>query len=330
MAPGSSSSSSSHFLIVSFPGQGHINPCLQFAKRLLRTGARVTFTTSISAHRQMHKSDETLDGLSYMAFSDGYDDGSEIAGHDLEQFMANLERWGSETLRELIENNLKEGCKFTHVFYSMLIPWVASVASSLQLRSTLIWTQPATLLDIYYYYFNGYGDVIQNAVTNPSSLILLPGLPPLTGRDVPSFFTPENHYTFIFSLMKHHFEILDEPANDNPKVLVNTFDALEEGPLRAIDKLNLVGIGPLLPSAFLDGQDLADTSFGGDLFQDSKNYIEWLNTKPKASVIYVSFGSISVLSKQQKDEIARGLLSSGRPFLWVMLDIIYAISYVFT
>ncbi|OWM84235.1 UDP-glycosyltransferase 75C1-like [Punica granatum] len=307
-----------HFLIVSFPSQGLINPSLQFAKRLLRLGAHVTFATSISANRQMRKSTETIEGLSYIGFSDGFDDGSDMGAHDLEQFMAELKRHGSDTLRQLIENNLKEGREFTHVFYTTIVPWVADVASFLRLPSTLIWAQPATVLDIYYYYFSGYGDAIANARADHSSPIQLTGLPPLTGRDIPSFFTPGNHYNFSLPLMKRHLEILDEQRDHNPKVLVNTFDALEEGPLRAIDKLNMVAIGPLLPSAFLDGHDPSDTSFGGDLFRDSRNYIEWLNTKPKASVIYVSFGSISVLSKQQKDEMARGLTASSRPFLWVI------------
>ncbi|PKI77853.1 hypothetical protein CRG98_001740 [Punica granatum] len=288
--------------------------------RLLRSGSCVTFATSRSALRQMRESKETFDDLSYAAFSDGYDDGFDIGKHDIQQFMDELKRQGPQTLGELIGNCLTEGREFTHVFYTTLIPWAADVASSFRLRSTLIWTQPATVLDIYYYYFDGYGDVISDAGINSSSPIVLPGLPPLTGRDVPSFFSPENHYSYFLPLMKRQFEILDEQGNSH-KVLVNTFDALEEGPLRATRKLNLVGIGPLLPSAFLDGHNPSDTSFGGDIFQgSSKNYTEWLNNNPRASVIYICFGSIHLLTRRQRDELARGLLSSSRPFLWVMFD----------
>lgn len=99
---------------------------------------------------------------------------------------------------------------------------------------------------------------------------------------------------------------------------MNTFDALEPEPLKAIGNITMFGIGPLIPSAFLDGQDPLDKSFGGDLFQGSKDYIQWLDGKPEGSVIYVSFGSISVLSKEQKEEMAWGLLGTGRPFLWVI------------
>lgn len=102
-------------------------------------------------------------------------------------------------------------------------------------------------------------------------------------------------------------------------MLVNTFDALEAEAMRAVDRINLIGIGPLISSAFLDGKDSSDTSFGGDLFLGSRNYVEWLNSKPQSSVVYVSFGSLGMVSKQQMEEIARGLLESRRPFLWVIL-----------
>ena len=46
--------------------------------------------------------------------------------------------------------------------------------------------------------------------------------------------------------------------------------------------------------------------------------MKWLNSKPKISVIYVSFGSLCVLSKPQKEEIAMALLDFGCPFLWVI------------
>ena len=117
-------------------------------------------------------------------------------------------------------------------------------------------------------------------------------------------------------MFQKHLEMLN--CESNQKVLVNSYDALESEALGAINKFNLMGIGPLIPSAFLDGKDLSDTSFGGDLFRCSKDYIQWLNSKPESSVIYVSFGSLSVLSKQQSEQIARGLLDGGRPFLWVI------------
>ncbi|XP_030445326.2 phloretin 4'-O-glucosyltransferase-like [Syzygium oleosum] len=306
-----------HFLLVTFPGQGHINPSLQFAKRLVRVGARVTFATAIRACHGMAESKSPPEGLSFASFSDGYDDGLN-EGDDLEVYMDELKRRGPETLSDLIASNHENGRQFLGVFYTILLPWAADVARSHGIPSTLVWIQPAAVLDFYYYYFHGYGDLIRSTGDNPSVPIQLPGLPPLMACDIPSFCNAKNEYNFSLPIFQRHFEVLLEEAN--PRVLANTFDALEPDAIQAIDKFEVIGIGPLIPSAFLDGQDPADTSFGGDLFKSSSGYIEWLDTKPKASVIYVSFGSIAVLSKPQKEEMARALVEAGRPFLWVIRE----------
>ncbi|KAL5702819.1 hypothetical protein ACHQM5_027985 [Ranunculus cassubicifolius] len=76
----------------------------------------------------------------------------------------------------------------------------------------------------------------------------------------------------------------------------------------------MIGIGPLIPSSIFSGKDSAD----GDLTDPSRHYMEWLDTRDKSSVVYVSFGTFAVLSKKQMEELARGLVDSGKPFLWVI------------
>ncbi|RVW22304.1 Crocetin glucosyltransferase, chloroplastic [Vitis vinifera] len=240
-----------HILIVTLPSQGHINPTLQLAKLLIRAGAHVTFFTSTSAGTRMSKS-PNLDGLEFATFSDGYDHGLK-QGDDVEKFMSQIERLGSQALIELIMASANEGRPFACLLYGVQIPWVA-----------------------------------ENKGDHPSSTIELPGLPLLNNSDLPSFLIPPKGNTYKFALpgFQKHLEMLN--CESNPKVLINSFDALESEALGAINKFNLMGIGPLIPSAFLDGKDPSDTSFGGDL------------------------------SAQQSEEIARGLLDGGRPFLWVI------------
>ncbi|THG19015.1 crocetin glucosyltransferase, chloroplastic-like [Camellia sinensis] len=302
-------------LMVTFPGQSHINPSLQFAKRLIKMGVKVTLLTAFSALIRMSKTTPNPQGLTMVGFFDGYDNGW-TDKDDVEHFMSELKRYGSEAVRALIASSFDRGEPFSRVVYTTLLPWIGKVVHDLQIPSTFLWIQPATILDVYYYFHNGYADSIRSLGNDPSSSIELPGLPPLASRDLPSFLVAANVYNFAVPLFKEHLEVFNEETN--PKVLVNTFDALEDGPLRAVKRLNLVGVGPLIPSAFLDGKDPSDTSFGGDLLQKSSDYIEWLNLKQKESVVYVSFGSYSMLSKQQMEEITRGLLESGRPFLWVV------------
>jgi len=305
-----------HFLLVTLPLQGHINPSLQFAKRLTLIGARVTLATALSAQRRMSK---TLfpDGLSFVTFSDGYDDGLKPED-DRVHYVSELKRRGSQTLNELIVDSAKEGKPITCLVYTVFLPWAAEVARAQHLPAAFLWIQPATVFDIYFYYFNGYGDIFSNC-KDASNVIALPGLPQFASRDLPSFLLPSNTSTVALQLFQEQLEQLSQETN--PKVLVNSFDALELGAMNATEKFNLIGIGPLIPSAFLDGKDPSDKSFGGDLFQGSEDCsTEWLNSKPKSSVVYVSFGSILVLSNRQMEEISRGLVQSGLPFLWVIRD----------
>ncbi|KAF3456677.1 hypothetical protein FNV43_RR01331 [Rhamnella rubrinervis] len=218
-------------------------------------------------------------------FSDGYDDGSK-PGDDMDHHLSEISRCGSQALYHLVVTAAKEGRPFSFIVYSILLPWAAETANKLHVPSALLWIQPATVFDIYYYYFHDYSDTIDNTNSDStdgiSCFIELPGLPlKLTKRDLPSFMDAGNTYTFAIPLFKAQFEILDKESN--PKVLLNTFDALEPEALRATSgKYDLIGIGPLIPSAFLDGKDPSDTSFGGDFVQHSKDYyMEWLNKKPK-------------------------------------------------
>ncbi|KAK4436887.1 UDP-glycosyltransferase 75C1 [Sesamum alatum] len=309
-----------HVLLVTFPAQGHINPSLQFAKRLINTGIQVTFATTLHARRCMEKTaaGNLPKGLTFAPFSDGFDDGFK-ASNDPKEYMTQIRSRGAKTLKDTVLSAAEQGRPITCLIYTLLLPWASEVAREFHIPCALLWIQAATVLDIYYYYFNGFGDEIIGSSNDPSWKLQLHGIPIwLSQRDLPSFILPTSseRYSFALTAFQEQLETLD--AETKPKVLVNTFDSLETDALKAIDRYELIGVGPLIPSAFLDGKDPSDTSFGGDLFQKSDDYIDWLNSKPESSVVYVSFGSMLRLSKAQMEEIGKGLLESTRPFLWVI------------
>ncbi|MED6134214.1 hypothetical protein PIB30_035005 [Stylosanthes scabra] len=321
-----------HFLLIPYPAQGHINPSLQLAKRLINLGARVTLSTTLHMHRRM--SDKpSISGLSFVPFSDGYDDGftpSDDSKYD--QYASEYKRRGTEFVTDLINSAAEEGRQpFTCLIYSFLQNWVTEVARALHLPSAVLWPQPAVLLDIHYLYFHGYSDYVNEKITKePSSCSLeLPGLPPLQpSRDLPSFYLESDssanfQNSFILSLIEKQIRDLEQEGK--AIVLANTFEALEPDALRAVDdKLDVMPIGPLIPSAFLDddkdGGGGGDSSYGGNIFKRSDDYVEWLDSQAEKSVVYVSFGSFCVLAKKQMEEMARALLDSGHPFLWVIRE----------
>ncbi|KAK9062510.1 hypothetical protein SSX86_019697 [Deinandra increscens subsp. villosa] len=301
-------------LIVSYPKQGHINPSLRFANRLLDLGVHVTFSTSFSVIRRFDI-DTTRNGLTFAPFSDGHDDGQQPTT-TLQQFISDFGTNGVPAVAEIITAAATAGKPFDHLVYTTASPWAAKVADAHGLESTLLWCQPAIVLGVYYYYFNGYEDLISCNNDNSTFPINLPGLPSLTIADLPSFLLSSRptELDFVIQIMKDHIDALKIA----PRVLVNTFDELEIESVRAVENLVMLPVGPLIPSECLNGRG---QSLVCDLFEKPEDdYMKWLNTKPKSSVVYVSFGSLSTLSVDEAEEMASGLLESGRPFLWVMRD----------
>nr|XP_043608600.1 phloretin 4'-O-glucosyltransferase-like [Erigeron canadensis] len=300
------------FLIVCYTGQGHISPALQFATRLVKLGVNdVTLCANVSSIRRIDK-ETTPHGITFAPFSDGHDDGVQPTT-TLEQFVSDHETNGVSAVAELISSAKAAGKPFEHLVFTTAVPWAARVANAHGTKSTLLWCQSATILDIYYYYANGYQNLISRNNDNPKFPIILPGLPSLTIDDLSSFMMsscPTEH-NFILPGMLDHIHVLEI----SPKVLVNTFDELEYESIRATKKLELIPIGPLVSLEFLEGKDLDNYS---DRPKD--DYIQWLNTKAESSVVYVSFGTVAIFSMEQLEEVANGLLESGKSFLWVIRD----------
>uniref|UniRef100_A0A0D3F257 Glycosyltransferase n=1 Tax=Oryza barthii TaxID=65489 RepID=A0A0D3F257_9ORYZ len=329
-----------HFLVVAYPGQGHINPARALAARLARaTGAHVTLSAAVSAHRRMFPSlaapdEEVHDagadgggGISYVPYSDGYDEGFRLFAGDGEAAWRHAEtfgRVGREAFAGVVDRLAARGRPATCVVYAFLMWWAADVARERGIPRVLYWIQPATMLAVYYHYLHGLEDLVTEHAGEPEfTVAMAPGLPPMAIRDLPSFFTDlgDTRLAAAFHGVRTTIEQLDidrRSSSKPPMVLVNTVEELELDVLAAsFPDLDILPIGPADTS--LDGGAAAAARASRDLYKhDEKGYMEWLDAKPAGSVVYVSFGSMSVVSRRQKEELRRGLAATARPYLWVV------------
>lgn len=105
-------------------------------------------------------------------------------------------------------------------------------------------------------------------------------------------------------------------------LILNSFEDLEGPVLDEIRKPipNLYSIGPLHThlkarlEAEKDESSLPSSSF----YEEDRGCITWLDAQPVKSVIYVSFGSVTILTRNELLEFWYGLVNSGHKFLWVM------------
>ena len=133
------------------------------------------------------------------------------------------------------------------------------------------------------------------------------GLPPVPASCMPASVMSRKSPSYADTV--YHGRRLAEASG----IIVNTAAELEPAVLAAINEGQCTGgrpsppvypIGPVIP--------LADATSGDD------ECIRWLDVQPRASVVFLCFGSLGFLNAEQVREAAAGLERSGQRFLWVL------------
>nr|GMC73785.1 zeatin O-glucosyltransferase-like [Ipomoea batatas]GME20866.1 zeatin O-glucosyltransferase-like [Ipomoea batatas]GME21275.1 zeatin O-glucosyltransferase-like [Ipomoea batatas] len=186
---------------------------------------------------------------------------------------------------------------------------------------------PVRNLEIYNFYVGSafhdaslVWEVLRKALHIPSFLWKLVGrfvLP--AGAVIPDLLpTPSTCFSPEF------FKFIVDQRQSHGVCYGNIYDSCRaiEGPY--LDLLGMVyklarkgpvwGIGPFNP--------VVTKQKSNDDYSSSRHKcLEWLDKQPPKSVIFVSFGTQTILSDHQLYEIAEGLEQSGQSFIWVVKDL---------
>ncbi|XP_039160761.1 UDP-glycosyltransferase 74F2 [Eucalyptus grandis] len=300
-----------HVLVLPYPAQGHISPMLQFAKRLVSKGVRVTLATTVFVAKSMHAA--LNDSIGIETISDGFDEGGSAQAESIEAYLRSLQAVGSRTLAALIKKLDNSGDAIDAIIYDGFLSWALDVAKQFGKSGVAFYTQACAVNNVYYHAYQGLLPLPLSGTT-----ISLPGLPPLEPAETPSFLYVLGSYPAFFNLIVNQFSNIDGAD----LVLYNSFYELEKEVVDYMAKLwPLKTVGPAIPSIYLDKRLQDDKDYGINLFRpDTESCLSWLNDKPINSVIYVSFGSMAELETSQMEELAWGLRNSNRHFLWVVRE----------
>jgi len=144
----------------------------------------------------------------------------------------------------------------------------------------------------------------------------IPGMKDMRVRDLPSYCWTRNtgdQFFFNFAIES------TENAHKASAVILHTFYTLEKDILDAISSMfpKLFAIGPLqLLLNQVPEDPLKPLKYS--LWKEESECLQWLDTKEPNSVVYVNFGSISVMSPQHLVEFGMGLANSKHHFLWII------------
>ncbi|XP_051136873.1 UDP-glycosyltransferase 74E2-like [Andrographis paniculata] len=303
-----------HCIFIPYPLIGHINPMLQFAKRLRHKSVRVTFLLSKFVAKIAPLSSDA--GISAATYSDGFDDGpppgvsvNELIHRFLETVPPNLK----ESVQTVVGSS---GPPVACVVYDSILTAALDVAADLGIAAAAFFTQSCAVDQIFHEVYLGNVGV---PFSGDEEEILIPGLPALTPADLPSFVCGSGYgqYPPIFEMLVDQFQAVGKAQ----WLFFNTFYQLENKVIDYMEKLSLPvkAIGPAIPSMHLDKRLSGDRDYGLNMYAPATaTCLDWLSRRDPNSVVYVSFGSLAQLGPDQMEELAWGLKLSGRHFLWVV------------
>ncbi|OAY78282.1 7-deoxyloganetin glucosyltransferase-like [Ananas comosus] len=320
-----------HAVFLPFPAQGHLTPMLRLAKLLHARGSfRITFVNTEFNHARLVRSRgpgavRGVDGFRFETIPDGLPRPDRDGTQDVPQLCASARRTCGPLLRELIARLGAAGDPVTCVVADGAMTFAVYPAEEMGIPALIFFTPSAGGVLGYMNYAElvrrGYVPLKEKSyLTNgylDTPLDWIKGFKNVRLRDISSFIRTTDPDDIMLSINKDQLED-DAPCAFG--IILNTFDALEHDVLTAIRSRlpNLYVIGPISPLSHRIPPTAPSSSIGSNLWKEDTNCVKWLNTQVAGSVVYVNFGSITVMTRDQLVEFAWGLESSKSPFLWVV------------
>ncbi|XP_075642724.1 7-deoxyloganetin glucosyltransferase-like [Castanea sativa] len=322
-----------HVVCFPVPLQGHINPMLQLAKLLHHKGFHVTFVNTEYNHKRLLRSrgPNSLNGLPGFHFEtipDGLppSDDADVS-QDIPTLAETLQKTCLVPLCNLItklnDTSSSNVPPVTCIVADGCMSFTLDAADNFGIPCVMFWTPSACgfMSVMHFRHFVERGLVpLKDAsyLTNgylETVIDWIPGMKNIRLMDIPSFVrtTDENDVMFNFFIRE------TESVSRASAVILNTFDLFEKDVLDALSNMLpcLYTIGPLV--SFVDQiKDNNLESIGSNLWKEEPGCVEWLNSKEPNSVVYVNYGSITIMTPRQLIEFAWGLANSEKHFLWII------------
>ncbi|GLT30271.1 hypothetical protein SLA2020_050800 [Shorea laevis] len=316
-----------HVLIFPFPIQGHVNSMLKLAELLVLAGLKVTFINSDHNHdRLVRFTDVVARFAKYPSFQfrtvpDGLPDDHPRSGDMVMEIFDGLIVKTKPALRDLlVDIRPPVDC----IIGDGVLGFVLDIGQ--ELKTPVI--QFRTISSCCFWVYYVIPDLIEARLIPISGnedmdrlVKVVPGMESfLRIRDLPSFCQTKN----IEDSSLQTIAMATRKSSRAHALIFNTFEDLE-GPILSHIRTEcpkIYTIGPLhahlktrLPE---DQKNKASSESSNSLWAVDRSCMSWLDQQEKQSVIYVSFGSITVMTREQLLEIWYGLVNSKRRFLWIV------------
>lgn len=305
---------------------------LKVAKLLHTRGFHVTFVNTDYNHRRILRSrgSHALDGLSSFRF-ETIPDGLPWTDVDDKQDMLKLiDSTINNCLSPFKElllrlNSGSDVPPVSCIVSDASMSFTIDAAEELQIPVVLLWTNSATAFILYLH----YQKLIEKGIIPRDESDLrkhleteigwIPSMKNIRLKDFPDFVSTTDPQDPMLDFILH----VTGRSKRASAIIINTFDNLERNVLLSLRSLLLPQIYSVGPLQILENREIDRENEIGKLRlnlweEEETECLDWLDGKAKDTVLYVNFGSLTILTSEQLIEFAWGLAGSGKEFLWVV------------
>ncbi|KAL4579269.1 hypothetical protein LXL04_015407 [Taraxacum kok-saghyz] len=319
-----------HVIFIPMPAQSHVKAMLKLAQLLHHKGLQITFINTEFIHKRLLKSGgahslDGSDGFKFASIPDSIprssedDDGLEhllscIETHFLDPFLDLATKLS--TPPTLI---ISDG--FMSVFtinaarklgIPVMLYWTLSACGFMGFYHTKsLMEKGLTPLKDESYLTNGFLETIVDWI---------PGMKEIQLKHFPTNIRITDPTDKLFTFCME----ATQNVHNVSYVIIHTFDTLENSLVDALLSMipHVYTVGPLqllLNQIPTEESQAKMSSFNGySLRKEETECLQWLESKELNSVIYVNFGSLTIMSKQDLIEFGWGLANSNHYFLWII------------
>ncbi|XP_071737520.1 UDP-glycosyltransferase 92A1-like [Rutidosis leptorrhynchoides] len=326
-----------HIIMIPMMAQGHLIPFLELAHQILNHNSNFTITIATTplninylraavANRPSPPSQIHLKSLSFNSSDHGLPPNSEntdgLSFTQVAKLFVSSTALESPLRRFVTDVIANEGNSLVCLISDVFMGWVNKVAKSFGICNFSFNTGGA-------YGTAAYSSIWlnlphRNLVTGETGdEFLVPGFPEscrFTVDHLPQYLRSMDGNEELTRFFQTQL-ILSMQSNGWLSNTVEEIETFGLEVLRNYIKLPVWCVGPLVPSKMLKknaDSGLIGQRSGKQPGIQPEKCIEWLDSHPAGSVLYISFGSQNTISETQMMALAKGLEESGKPFIWVI------------
>ncbi|XP_077216481.1 7-deoxyloganetin glucosyltransferase-like [Tasmannia lanceolata] len=319
-----------HVVCIPFPAQSHINAMLQLAKLINSKGFYVTFVLTEFFHTHLLRSQgpdflKGSDEFRFETITDGMQYSEEDTSQDNSKLCVSTQKNCLTPFRNLVTklNQSPRVPRVSGIVSDGAMTFALQVAQECGIPGVLFWPISACSLMGFIHIptmiERGLLPVKEENLLTNGTIDWIPGMRGTHLKDFSRFDSSTDRSTDSTNIVLKF--IAEEIPNifKASAIVLNTFDDLENEVIAAMRTIyhNVYTIGPLtlhchqMPESCLKSVTM-------NWWKEERVCLEWLDTREVSSVLYVNFGSLTLMTSQQLNEFAWGLANTKHPFLWII------------